>query len=94
MWSLGTHFYNRRHPGCENDKNLPCIAATDRMRPFHVESKLQGSAGCCRWDVNLSESETWEMQVVATSSIMEGEVALLTYGDHSNAHFLLHYGFA
>ena len=48
---------------------------------------------CCRWDVVSTDAGTWEMQVVATSAVSEGEEALLTYGDHPNAHFLLHYGF-
>ena len=40
-----------------------------------------------------TDAGTWEMHVLATSAASEGEEALLTYGDHPNAHFLLHYGF-
>ena len=40
-----------------------------------------------------TDAGAWEMQVVATSAASEAEEALLTYGDHPNAHFLLHYGF-
>ena len=40
-----------------------------------------------------TDAGTWEMHMVATTAVSEGEEALLTYGDHPNAHFLLHYGF-
>ena len=40
-----------------------------------------------------TDAGAWEMHVTATSAASEGEEALLTYGDHPSAHFLLHYGF-
>ena len=46
----------------------------------------------CRWDI-VNASSQWEMHVLATRPISEGEELFLSYDERENDYFFVQYGF-
>ena len=47
---------------------------------------------CCSWKLHQQDGR-WAMRLSAIRGIAEGEELLLSYGERSNDHFFLYYGF-